>query len=410
VPATGNNSHRQNVIIFVIYRLYVSSDCMHLRLYLIIATLSNSITAIPVKGQNMQHNFCEDIKKQVIRYVNCTDTSFISRVAQDIEHNRLTVYDPYDSTLTNLLTPTDIDNAFYGATDTLMQAQKDGAVKKRWIRKIFSPEFVDRYIVYEEWTYNSASDSLHIQIKAIQPLRNIYRADGRLSRRAGMFFLRYADVQPMLMEQLGQHPENSLLGNMWRDYFKNMEAKGKATIDGRGNADMVAIAAIPADKFPTDFPATNDVDSNTTLFEMILAKTAEEKVSLFLPDEKAERRLADKSYKGKPMNGRAVVAQYVNLPNVPTENDLATRSYNRHALLHYRVIESFTLSAADGVCNIHLLGMEAVGRSQNKEVENEPAPIFLVRFRDIQDLLPRYARIHTTSFNTYVWNSLYEQR
>ena len=182
------------------------------------------VVSIAVQDDTSKHHFRQE----------CNDTTLLELLVNDIHAGKLTAYRGTDYTLTDkvgIQTPvltegarSDIDaeldiNIFRVAEDAIT-----GDIIKRVVHPKFDYETVTSYRVMEEWTHSRKTGKTEVQIIAIAPMRPMYNEDWSFRAYKLLFWVRYADIQPMLarydaQKNIAAQPELGFTRMLWDDYF-----------------------------------------------------------------------------------------------------------------------------------------------------------------------------------------------
>ncbi len=133
---------------------------------------------------------------------------------------KLQAYSTFDSRFTEKKTALQMKYKLF-PSDTV---EIEDPVTNQVIRKIITStvNYDDvRYIrVLEEWKFDAETGTSHIQIAGIAPVKDEYGDDGVFRGRVAMYWLRYADVQPILEQYEKEYPDQCFSAALWTNYFE----------------------------------------------------------------------------------------------------------------------------------------------------------------------------------------------
>jgi hypothetical protein len=180
-------------------------------------------------------------KKQVTRDVNMgekTDTSIhrlrdanpdntlLEMFAIGIKTGKVSSFYSSDFSMATRINVKDFPKLFTGRPDTVAVRDGGGKYVSKVTRKDFDYSLVHKYRVMEEWTSYPAMGKTEIQIVGIAPLKDIYGDDGVLRGEQPIFWVHYTDDIKMILSRYDQsHPNNTLGGHLWDDYFSTNGAQ-----------------------------------------------------------------------------------------------------------------------------------------------------------------------------------------
>ena len=77
---------------------------------------------------------------------------------------------------------------------------------------------VNKYKILEDWTFDKYTGKTKIQIVGIGPMTGMYNDAAYIGRKP-MFWLRYNDLSSIIARYEQYHPDNTIAGHIWADYF-----------------------------------------------------------------------------------------------------------------------------------------------------------------------------------------------
>ena len=141
-----------------------------------------------------------------------------------IRGNKVLAYTGTGAAFTTKLTVAELNRILAGKKDTVLVTDP---VTNKTTTKIVQHEFkldsVHKFRVLEEWSCYPASGKTEIQTIGLAPLRDVYGDDGTYRGTQPMFWLRFNDISAILARYQQYHPNNTLSGHIWDDYFSNMK-------------------------------------------------------------------------------------------------------------------------------------------------------------------------------------------
>ncbi len=176
-------------------------------------------------------------KKQIARIIDMgpnsdANTQNISDVSSEntlidmfvnlIRGNKVLAYTASDKLFTVKLTIAELNKILAGKKDTVLLTDP---VTNKTSTKITQHELVldsvHKFKILEEWSCYPATGKTEIQIIGLAPLMNVYNDDGSTRGTTPMFWMRFNDISAILARYQQYHPNNTLAGHIWDDYFTN---------------------------------------------------------------------------------------------------------------------------------------------------------------------------------------------
>jgi hypothetical protein len=95
----------------------------------------------------------------------------------------------------------------------------DGKEVQKIINHDLDIRFIHKYNILEAWTFDPIAGTTEIGIRGIAPIRQEYDQRGSMQDAGTFFWLRYTDAQPIIDTYETYHPDNTITGKVWADYF-----------------------------------------------------------------------------------------------------------------------------------------------------------------------------------------------
>ncbi len=150
------------------------------------------------------------------------DTSILEMMVSAIKGGKLVAYSNYDAEFTTRLSAKDLKDMTAGRTDTKSVVDPiTGTETMRITHLDFYCSSIHKYRLLEEWVFNPRTGKTEIQITGVAPLREIYDENGAFRGVQAMFWVRYNDVRNIIAKYEQYHPDNTISGHIWADYFLN---------------------------------------------------------------------------------------------------------------------------------------------------------------------------------------------
>jgi len=148
------------------------------------------------------------------------DTTMLEMMVSAIKNGKLTAYSNFDADFTTKLSPEGLREMMTSKPDTIEVVDPiTNARVVKIVRRDFDNSLVHKYRILEEWAFNPHTGITSIQIIGIAPLREVYDENGSFRGVQAMFWVRYNDVRNIIAKYEQYHPDNSLSGHIWADYF-----------------------------------------------------------------------------------------------------------------------------------------------------------------------------------------------
>jgi Gliding motility associated protein GldN len=122
-----------------------------------------------------------------------SENSLIDMFCNLIKGGKITAYSSSDHNFTSRLTMADFNK---------MSANHE-----------LNPESVHKYKILEEWSCYPATGKTEVQVMAIAPMKDA----GETANVC--FWLRFSDISAIMARYEQYHPNNTMAGKIWDDYF-----------------------------------------------------------------------------------------------------------------------------------------------------------------------------------------------
>ncbi|MES2701485.1 MAG: hypothetical protein V4649_02545 [Bacteroidota bacterium] len=149
------------------------------------------------------------------------DTPILQTCINQIKAGNLSVFELADNSLHSVLTQKKLDSLIAPEIDTierLLDCWGEGPAKIRIQDFRFD---ISRYMILEEWQLDAFSGKISAHIVALAPYRKEYSSDSVSTKP--LFWLRYADIKPIIDRYEQYHPDNTLAMRIWNSYFQSEE-------------------------------------------------------------------------------------------------------------------------------------------------------------------------------------------
>lgn len=153
-----------------------------------------------VNGQKRQHTLAEVLTKMVL-------------------DGKVQSYGTYDSRFNEKRTVAEMKRRLYPSDTQEVVDPVTGEIFKRIVISQVNYDDVRYFRVLEEWVYDAVNGTARIQITGLAPVKDEYGDDGTLRGRSAMYWVKYADLKPVLDKYEKEHPEQSLSKAIWENYF-----------------------------------------------------------------------------------------------------------------------------------------------------------------------------------------------
>lgn len=148
------------------------------------------------------------------------DTSILEMMTNAIKSGKLIAYSNFDDEFTTRLSADGLKEMMTTRPDTIEVIDPiTNARTIRVTRRDFDYSLIHKYRILEEWAFNPHTGITSIQIIGIAPLREIYDENNTFRGVQAMFWVKYNDVKNIIGKYEQYHPDNSLSGHIWSDYF-----------------------------------------------------------------------------------------------------------------------------------------------------------------------------------------------
>ena len=175
-------------------------------------------------------------KKQIVRVVDMSEKSDVSSqrisdVSSEntliemfvnlIRNGKVVAYVNSDHNFTTRLTIAELNKMLAGKKDTVLTTDAKGKTISKVISHDLNLNTIHKFRVLEEWSSYPSTGKTEIQTIGIAPLRDVMNDDGTSQGMQAMFWLRFVDISAILVRYQQYHPNNTLAGHIWDDFFKS---------------------------------------------------------------------------------------------------------------------------------------------------------------------------------------------
>ena len=167
-----------------------------------------------------------DIGSQRISDVS-SENSLMDMFVNLIRGNKIIAYTNSDHNFTTKLTVAELNRILAGKKDTVLTVDPvTGKTTTKVTQKDVNLDAIHKFKILEEWSCFPATGKTEIQIIGLAPLKDVVADDGTVHGVQPLFWLRFNDISAILVRYQQYHPNNTLAGHVWDDYF-NSDGKGK---------------------------------------------------------------------------------------------------------------------------------------------------------------------------------------
>ena len=147
------------------------------------------------------------------------DTSIYKMIATAIKSGKLGAYASDDNNMASKISYEALKEKRWGTPDTIVVVDPVTNQQTWEIHDlIFEYYTINKYRILEEWAFDPHIGKTEIQIRGIGPTIDVQH-DESGSETQLMFWLRYNDIQDIASRYEQYHPDNTLAGHVWHDYF-----------------------------------------------------------------------------------------------------------------------------------------------------------------------------------------------
>ena len=160
-----------------------------------------------------------DVGSQKISDVS-SETTLIEMFVNLIKGNKILAYTNSDHNFSTRLTVAELNRITTGKKDTVLTTDP---VTNKNVSKIITHDFnlnsIHKFMIFEEWSCYPANGKTEIQVIGLAPLKDVFNDDGSFKNSSPMFWLKFSDISAILVRYQQYHPNNTLAGHIWDDYF-----------------------------------------------------------------------------------------------------------------------------------------------------------------------------------------------
>ncbi len=158
------------------------------------------------------------------------DSVIFEMIVNAVLSDGISAFDTSDLTFTIPVKSTAITDLLKDKSDTVTLLDPiDGSERTKVVTLPFQYSSVHKYRIIEDWVFNPSTMKTELTVTAIGPLVARYSDDDETIGTKPLFWLRYGDIKNIVNRYGQYHPDNTLAGLIWQDYFasdiKPAEAK-----------------------------------------------------------------------------------------------------------------------------------------------------------------------------------------
>lgn len=160
-----------------------------------------------------------DTAKQQLR--NAGSDSMLSQMfIEAFQSGKLTVYSTIDASLSQRISKIEFENLLGLISDTSVVVDPITGEEVRRIRLVdVDYDKFQKFRILEDWTFYPATGRTETQIVGVGPVRDVYGSTGDYRGQQTVFWLKYSDAKPIIDRYDQYHPDNTVAGHIWGDYF-----------------------------------------------------------------------------------------------------------------------------------------------------------------------------------------------
>ncbi len=156
-----------------------------------------------------------------------SENSLMDMFVNLIRGNKVIAYTNSDHNFTTKLTVAELNRILSGKKDTMLVIDPvTGKTTTKIIQKDVNLDAIHKFKILEEWSCYPATGKTEIQIIGLAPLKDVVADDGTVHGVQPLFWLRFNDISAILVRYQQYHPNNTLAGHVWDDYFSG-DGKGR---------------------------------------------------------------------------------------------------------------------------------------------------------------------------------------
>jgi hypothetical protein len=155
-----------------------------------------------------------------------SDNTLLEMFAIGIKTGKVSSFYTSDFSMTTRIKATDFAKLFVGRPDTTAVRDAAGKYHAKVTNKEFNFADIHKYRILEEWTSYPGIGKTEVQIVGIAPLKDMKGPDGTVHDAIPLFWVHYTeDIKSIVARYEQYHPNNTLGGHLWADYFNTPTAK-----------------------------------------------------------------------------------------------------------------------------------------------------------------------------------------
>jgi len=148
------------------------------------------------------------------------DSSIYAMAVARIQSGNLIVYPEDDHSMTNKLSYETLDAKRYGVNDTIIVADP---ITNQYTMGVSNSRFqnftINKYKLLEEWVFDTKTGKTTINIRGMGPFAERNNYNTNLLKDQLLFWINFKDLHSIIASYEVYHPDNSLSGHIWADYF-----------------------------------------------------------------------------------------------------------------------------------------------------------------------------------------------
>jgi len=158
----------------------------------------------------------------VLRHFNDTraDKTLVQLIMDGVKDKKINAYLNSGNSFNTVISYEELKAEFAWKPDTIIMIDPvDGKEVQKIINHDLDIRFIHKYNILEAWTFDPIAGTTEIGIRGIAPIRQEYDQRGSMQDAGTFFWLRYTDAQPIIDTYETYHPDNTITGKVWADYF-----------------------------------------------------------------------------------------------------------------------------------------------------------------------------------------------
>jgi hypothetical protein len=315
-----------------------------------------------------------------------TDSTLLEMIVNAAMTGKATAYSNIDHQFTTKLSSHEVSDIFYPKPDTTIIIDPNSREEKeKIIPRDFDFDAVNQYRILEDWTFNTATGTTDIHIAGIAPVKDVY-IDAYTRSVQATFWIRYADIAPILARYEKKHPANSFTQLMWKDYFfpdKDIEQQSPGVLVLERRISRIY------DTDPEDTASRHlkNMDADTSLYNTIYYDILSGKINAY-----------------DSLGSKILTNELSGIPDTTTVVDPITLNMETKVVPHlwlfdhkpkYRIVEDWRFDKATGNTKIKVAGivpfLERTDAYYNTVTYWN---IFWLRYDEVYSIVNQYEESH----------------